>query len=236
MAIEVIGAGFGRTGTASLRLALEHLGFVKCHHMISLGEQRRLVRAWHDVALDGARNWDEIFEGFRATVDWPSTAYYRELMEHYPDAKVVLTVRDPDSWYRSARETIYAVYDSMPGWLKRLPPMATGTEMVQAIIWQGQLQGRFEDPDAAKAIFRQHVDDVKATVPPERLLVYHVREGWGPLCEFLGVPAPEDRPFPHVNERAAMKRLLLVLRLMGTLPYLLIAVGLAWLGATLLFR
>ena len=108
MSLEVIGAGFGRTGTASLRLALEHLGFVKCHHMFSLGEQRRLVTAWHDVALKGARNWDEIFEGFRATVDWPSTAYYRELMEHYPNAKVVLTVRDPDAWYQSTRKTIYA--------------------------------------------------------------------------------------------------------------------------------
>ena len=106
--------------------------------------------------------------------------------------------------------------------------------MIRTIIWQGQLQGRFEDPHAARAIFRQHVEDVKATVPPERLLVFHVREGWGPLCEFLGVPVPEDRPFPHVNERAAMKRFLLVLRLVRILPYVLVAVGLAWLGAALL--
>ena len=96
MALEIIGAGFGRTGTISLRVALEHLGFVKCHHMMSLQEQRSLAKAWHDVALKGARNWDEIFEGFRATVDWPSTAYYKELMAHYPAARVVLTVRDPD--------------------------------------------------------------------------------------------------------------------------------------------
>ena len=107
--------------------------------------------------------------------------------------------------------------------------------MIQAIIWEGQLQGRFEDPQAAKAIFRQHVNDVKATVPPGRLLVFHVREGWGPLCEFLGVPVPDDKPFPHLNERAAMKRFLLVLRLVGKLPYILAAIGLAWLGASILF-
>ena len=235
MALEVIGAGFGRTGTASLRVALEHLGFVKCHHMFSLGEQRQLVAAWHDVALKGARNWDEIFEGFRATVDWPSTAYYRELAEHYPDAKVVLSVRDPDAWYRSTRETIYAVHNTMPGWVKRLPPVAPGAAMIKAIIWQGQLQGRFEDPEAAKAIFRQHVEDVRANVPPDRLLVFHVREGWGPLCGFLGAPVPQDRPFPHVNERAGMKRFLLVLRVVGKLPWILAAVGLTWLGAVFLF-
>lgn len=235
MALEVIGAGFGRTGTASLRLALEHLGFVKCHHMMSLGEQRSLVKAWNDVALEGTRNWDEIFEGYRATVDWPSTAYYKELMEHYPSAKVVLTVRDPDSWYQSTRETIYAAHNSLPGWLKLLPPVKTGTAMIETTIWQGQLQGRFEHPRAAKAIFRQHLDDTKATVPPERLLVYHVREGWGPLCEFLGVPVPGNLPFPHVNERASMKRAVLIMRLVGKLPYLLAGVGLAWLAATFLF-
>lgn len=234
MALEVIGAGFGRTGTASLRVALEHLGFVRCHHMFSLGEQRRLVKAWHDVALEGARNWDEIFEGFRATVDWPSTAYYRELMEHYPNARVVLTVRDPDSWYRSVSETIYAVHRTVPGWLKRLPPLAPGSRMIRAVIWQGQLQGRFEDPQAAREIFRQHLDDVKRTVPPERLLVYHVGEGWGPLCRFLDVPVPENMPFPHVNERASMKRFLFVLRLLVKLPYILAAAGLAWLGASVL--
>lgn len=235
MALEVIGAGFGRTGTASLREALEHLGFVKCHHMFSLGEQRSLVQAWHDVALKGARNWDEIFEGFRATVDWPSTAYYRELMEHYPNAKIVLTVRDPDSWYRSTSETIYAVHKTIPVWLKRLPPLATGARMIKATIWDGQLQGRFEDPEAARAVFRQHIENVRATVPPARLLVFHVREGWGPLCKFLGVPVPENMPFPHVNERARMKRFLLVLRLVRRLPYILAAGGLAWLVAGFLF-
>ena len=229
MALEVIGAGFGRTGTASLREALEHLGFVKCHHMFSLGEQRSLVRAWHDVALNGARNWDEIFEGYRATVDWPSTGYYKELMEHYPDARVVLTVRDPDRWYESTRETIYAVHVSMPGWLKRLPPMSIGSAMIRTIIWDGQFQGRFEDPQAARAIFEQHIEDVTAAVPPERLLVFRVSEGWGPLCEFLNVPIPQDRPFPHVNERSAMNRFLLVLRLVRKLPYILAAAGLAWL-------
>ena len=127
MALEVIGAGFGRTGTASLREALEHLGFVKCHHMFSLGEQRRLVRAWHDVALKGARNWDEIFDGYRATVDWPSTGYYKELTEHYPGARVILTVRDPDRWYESVRETLYAVHISMPRWLNRLPRQSSNS-------------------------------------------------------------------------------------------------------------
>jgi len=235
MTLEVIGAGFGRTGTASLREALEHLGFVKCHHMFSLREQRGLVRAWHDVALRNARNWDEIFQGFRATVDWPSTAYYKELMEYYPDAKVILTVRDPDSWYSSTSETIYALYASIPGWLKRLPPVATGFAMIRTTIWQGQLHGRFEDPEAARKIFLKHMEDVKANVPSHRLLVYHVQEGWGPLCEFLSVPEPKNKPFPHVNERAEMKRALVVLRLLGKLPHVILAVGLLWLGISFLF-
>ena len=231
MALEIIGAGFGRTGTTSLRVALEHLGFVKCHHMMSLQEQRGLAKAWHDVALKGARNWDEIFEGFRATVDWPSTAYYKELMAHYPDAKVLLTVRDPDAWYQSAAETIFAVDRHIPGWLRWLPQVATVTEMVRAVIWLGELQGRFEDPPAAKEIFRRHLEEVKATVAPERLLVFHVAEGWEPLCEFLGVPVPQDRPFPHVNERASMKRFMRVLWIVGKLPYFLVAAGLIWLAA-----
>ena len=235
MALEIIGAGFGRTGTTSLRVALEHLGFVKCHHMMSLQEQRGLAKAWHDVALKGARNWDEIFEGFRATVDWPSTAYYKELMAHYPDAKVVLTVRDPDAWRQSAAETIFAVDRHIPRWLRWIPQVATVTEMVHAVIWQGELQGRFEDPYAAKAIFRRHLEGVKATVAPERLLVFHVAEGWEPLCEFLGVSVPEDRPFPHVNERATMKRFLRVLWIIGKLPHVLVAAGLIWLAAGCFF-
>ena len=167
-------------------------------------------------------------------MDWPSTAFYKELMDYYPDARIILTVRDPDSWYGSTSETIYAIYTTMPGWLRRLPPLATGFEMIRATIWQGQFQGRFDDPEAAKAIFLKHVEDVKTTVPPHRLLVYHVREGWGPLCEFLGVPVPGNKPFPHVNERAEMKRDLVILRLLGKLPFVILAAVLAWLGISLL--
>ena len=230
MALEIIGAGFGRTGTMSLKFALEHLGFVKCHHMTSLAGNRKLVYAWHDVALKGSRDWDALFEGFRATVDWPSTAYYRELMEHYPDAKVILTARDAESWYRSASETIYAVSRALPAWFQWIRPLAANSEMVEATIWQGEFGGRFEDSQAAREVFRKHVEDVKASVPAERLLVFNVRDGWEPLCEFLGVPVPEDRPFPHVNDSSVIKRAIRIIRIAGMVPYVLLAAGVLWSG------
>jgi hypothetical protein len=234
MALEIIGAGFGRTGTTSLKAALEQLGYRKCHHMLEVMQSRKQIEAWWSVAKNGTGDWDEIFEGYRASLDWPSSAYYEALMRHFPRAKVILTVRDTDAWYRSASATIHRLMRVTPAWLRWFPRMRMTAEMLHGIVWDGVFHGRFEDAEASKRIFRQHIEDVKARVPPERLLVFNVRDGWQPLCEFLGVPVPEGAPFPHLNESARMRRLIPVLRLLGVLPYLLLAAALAVLGASLL--
>jgi hypothetical protein len=195
--LEVIGAGFGRTGTLSLKLALERLGFGPCHHMIELIEDAEQLDLWSRVAEDGgAADWDMVYRDFRATVDWPGAAYWRPLVQHYPEAKVILTVRDPRKWYESAYASIYRarsfVGDAPLGERRR--------QLVGRLVWDGEFGGRFEDAEHAMAVFTEHNDAVRREVPADRLLEFEVRQGWGPLCDFLGVPVP-DEPFPRSNDR-----------------------------------
>lgn len=232
MALEVIGAGLARTGTLSLKTALEQLGYVKCHHMVEVMGNRKQIDLWNDVVIEGSGDWDSIFEGFRASVDLPSVKYYLELMEHFPDAKVILTVRDPDSWYRSTRETIYAFKKTSSG-MKWIPRLRKLLRMVDGVYWDGVFHGQFEDVEASKSIFRKHIEDVKASVPAERLLVFNVRDGWGPLCELLDQPVPANMPFPHVNDTASLRKTLRVMQLVRILPYAVGAVILLWVGLTL---
>lgn len=206
--LQVIGAGFGRTGTLSLKVALQQLGFRRCHHMKEVVPSRRQAEAWHALSRGETRDWDEIFAGFRASCDWPSAAYWEALHRHYPDARVILTVRDPERWYTSVKETIYPLSTSIPGWLARVSPHVRRLrEMIDTTIWDGVFDGRFEDREYAIARYQANVERVKETVAPERLLVFEAKEGWEPLCRFLGVPVPET-PYPHVNDAASMKRAL----------------------------
>ena len=143
MALDVIGAGFGRTGTTSLREALETLGFVKCHHMIEVIRNREQTDGWLALATEGSVDWDKLFVGYRASVDFPSCVFYRELIRHYPDAKVILSVRDADSWYKSASETIYALSKAVPRWLVWIfPRMRVQARMINILIWDGIFKGR----------------------------------------------------------------------------------------------
>ena len=206
--IKVIGAGFGRTGTASLKGALEELGFSKCYHMQEVFAHPQHVPVWQ-AAADGQKvDWDALFEGFEATVDWPGCTFYKELMDHYPDAKVLLSVRDPDAWYKSASETIYQM--SQRGFpallvLRFVPRLRRFVKMVTRLIWQDTFHDRFSDRAYAISVFNEHIAEVKRTVPPEKLLVFEVKEGWEPLCRFLEVPVP-DKPFPRLNDSAAFRR------------------------------
>lgn len=224
MALEVIGAGFGRTGTLSMKAALETLGYNKCHHMLEVMSNGDQVNWWHDITIGKDPNWDAIFEGFTASVDFPSSIFYKELAEKYPEAKVVLTVRDFDKWYKSANETIYAISNAFPGWIKLIPRVRKTAEMANGLIWEQFFQGKFEDRAFAEKLFREHIENVKASIPAERLLVMEVKEGWEPLCAFLGQEIP-DEPFPHVNETADFKKRIRMLERLAYVPW--VAAGLA---------
>jgi len=205
--MKVIGSGFGRTGTLSLKYALEELGLGPCFHMEEVLRHRRTqVGPWYDVAMGRDVDWDLVFEGYNSAVDFPSSVVYRDLMEAYPDAKIVHTVRDPDSWYDSTFETIYQGDTLVPTWLRRLMPITDRwVEMVDALVWEGLFDGRFEDRDYAIGRYNAWTEEVIATVPAERLLVFEVADGWDPLCEFLGLLRP-DTPFPRANDRKTMLR------------------------------
>ena len=208
MTLEVIGAGFGRTGTMSLKVALEELGFGPCYHMSEVFEHPEHIELWRAAAQGKSVDWEQIFGGYRATVDWPGCTFYNELMQRNPDAKVILTVRDPKGWYESAYNTIYritaAASSSLVFYLAilvmpRAKRMKRARRMIVELIWERDFDGRFEDREHAIETFERHNEEVEQRVPAEKLLVYEVKEGWAPLCEFLGVEVP-DQPFPHLND------------------------------------
>jgi hypothetical protein len=192
MALRVVGAGFGRTGTNSLKVALEKLLGAPCYHMIEVFTHPEHVRPWHDAALDKPVDWDALFEGYVAAVDWPASAYWPELMKKYPDALVLLSVRDPESWWKSASDTIFKGIGSAnpmltPEWLA----------MIHAMFARYQ-SGQVPDHDTMKAALKENTARAMREVPAERLLVWQASDGWEPICKALGVPVPAE-PFPRTN-------------------------------------
>jgi hypothetical protein len=223
--IQVIGAGFGRSGTTSLTKALEILDLGPCYHM-----QVTMTRFWQAKFWIRARAGDSVdyrrfFRGYRSTVDWPSCEFYRELTEVYPDAKVVLNLRDPQEWYESVRETLWQIQFAMPWWF---PPSIL--RMQDDVIWRSRFNGEFTDRARTIAVYEAHLDEVRRIVPPGRLLEYRVGQGWEPLCEFLGRPVP-DVPFPRLNDRAFFRRVLLALRTAKWLIPALVLVAAIWLAS-----
>lgn len=210
--LKIIGAGFGRTGTLSLKVALEELGFGPCYHMTELFKRPADFAFWEAAVQGQTVNWHDLFDTYQATVDWPGCTFYQDLMKVYPDAKVLLTTRNPESWYESAKSTIYQVSRLSKGSLfARLlmrivqalginGPRVGG--LANTLVWEKTFQGRFDDKAYALEVFKQHIEEVKSYVPADKLLVYEVKEGWEPLCAFLGVAVP-DKPFPRLNDRAS---------------------------------
>jgi sulfotransferase family protein len=195
--LEVIGTGFGRTGTLSLKAALERLGFGPCHHMLELMGDAGQIAQWTRVARGETADWDAVYRGYRATVDWPGARYWRELTAHFPQAKVILTVRDPWRWYESAAASIFG---SASGPAPADPDLARLRQITRDIVWDGEFAGRFADERHAIEVFTGHNRAVRREIPADRLLVYEVTQGWEPLCAFLGAPVP-DEPFPRMNDR-----------------------------------
>jgi hypothetical protein len=219
--LQVIGAGFGRTGTNSLKVALEKLGFDPCHHMQELFTHRDQAPTWQAAYRGETIDWPRFLADYRACVDWPACTFYRELMDAFPDAKVLLSVRDPERWYESARETIYTFPSITPRWLLRVAPPLRAILATAQPIWDKVFDGRFGDKAHALAVFEAHYAEVERVVPPERLLVYEVTQGWEPLCEFLGVPVPDEQ-FPRLNDREEMlKRIRLIKRVRVVGPVVL---------------
>lgn len=203
--MRVIGAGFGRTGTLSMKVALERLGFGPCHHMMEVVEQPGQIRRWLSLAEGGPADWSQLLGGYESCVDWPAAAYWRELAEHFPSAPVVLTVRDPSRWLASMESTILKQRSSLlgkvVGGLSSLlgTDLAAFAKMNTLTVSSRVFDGRLSDREHLLKAFTRHVEEVKATIPASRLLVFEVSQGWEPLCSFLGVPVPSE-PFPRVND------------------------------------
>ena len=210
MALKVVGAGFGRTGTLSLKTALEKLGFGPCYHMMEVFPRPEHVGMWHRLAFENQIDWEALFAGFQATVDWPSARWWREIADHYPNAKVLLSVRDPEAWYKSMIETIYQpMKSSAPDDAPELLRMQN--QMVRKAILGETFDNRFEDKAHALEVFARHTQEVRDAIAPSRLLVFDVREGWAPLCRFLDVPIP-DEPFPRLNDTATTQAMIRMMR------------------------
>ena len=216
MPLKIIGAGFGRTGTLSAYTALNQLGF-PCYHMFEVTENKdnkSHLDFWRNVGNTPAgmqHDWEQVFSRYTAAVDNPACCVWRELMVAYPDAKVLLTVhpRGAEAWYESTIETIYFTETA---WQFKVIEWTTPFgwkmgDMCHKLVWQRAHKGTMSDRNAAIAFYEQHIADVKAAVPAERLLVFSADQGWKPLCDFLQVPIP-DTEFPNVNDRAAIKKTL----------------------------
>ena len=190
MVLSVIGAGFGRTGTESMKLALEALGKGPCHHMKEVLVDSEQIALWRSAAQGDLPEWEEAFAGYNSAVDWPTAYFWRELSEYYPDAMVLLTVRSADSWYESMTNTIF----------KTLKASTDPASIGLKLIGEGVFGGRLDDRAHAIAVYEKNIADVQAAFTQERLLTYHLGEGWEPLCQFLGEPVP-NIPFPRSNSR-----------------------------------
>jgi len=196
MTIKVFSAGFGRTGTLSLKLALEEIGFGPCHHMKEVLENGPVqVPLWHEAA-SGKADFASIYKGYNSAVDWPSAAFWRELAAAYPDAKIILSTRSAESWYSSFSETILASLLARENWP---PPAVPWLTMVTKVVIDRSLGGR-TDKDGVIAAFHAQEAAVKAEIPASRLLVHTAKDGWEPLCAFLRVPVPET-PYPRTNSK-----------------------------------
>jgi hypothetical protein len=213
--MKVVGAGLPRTATTTTMVALEQLGFAPCYHMRDLlADLEHGLPLWEAVA-EGKPDWEAIFGEAQSTVDWPSARYWRELMDCYPEAKILLSVRSSDGWVRSMRETVWGIFhgDSVIHHVSEAravldPLWRRYVALMRHITWNegtGALSGgdSYSDEGFA-ALMDGYNDEVKRTVPAERLLVWDPQEGWEPLCGFLGVATPSE-PVPRLNDTASFR-------------------------------
>lgn len=210
MDIQIIGAGFPRTGTMTLKKALEILGFDQTYHFKDLIAEPNKLKHWLELETKGTTNFEQLFDGYSATVDFPGYPYYKTLLQKYPGAKVILTLRDFESWYESTYATIWKAGPQTPQAKAELQQQMQSNPNLKATFdcikfmrsthLEKKFDGQFASKAHAKKVFLQHIKEVTDFVPKENLLIYNVSEGWTPLCKFLSIPFPEQ-PFPHLNKK-----------------------------------
>ena len=222
MTLKVIGAGFGRTGTLSLKEALEKLGYGPCHHMKEVFLNSEQSEYFYLASMGEKVDWDEVFKDYNSAVDWPAAAYYKELSDKYPNAKVILGMRDANSWYDSASTTIYLMSQNFPKWIRFILPRADKLfKMIDKTVFGEPFSYRFEDRESTIKVFNDHVEEVKRVIPEEKLLMHSPKDGWEPLCEFLDVPIPEE-PYPWVNDSKVFARRLMFIKFLSWLPLIIL--------------
>lgn len=196
LSLKIIGAGLGRTGTLTLKNALEVLGFGPCHHMFEIRKNPGLLPAWAALSEGGSPDWESIFRGYSSQVDWPGAFYWRELARYYPEAKVILTIRDPDAWFESMQKTIVR---SIGARNEHSDPVQKAiSTMANNLIGKNLFDGKITDRTHCIKVFKAHIDEVKSTIASERLLVLDVKDGWAQLCDFLSLDIPKV-DFPVTN-------------------------------------
>ena len=204
MSLSIVGAGFGRTGTLSLKVALERLGFGPCYHMLEVHKNPAHAGLF-SAAADGApTDWKALFEGWGSVVDWPASYFWREIADAFPDALVLLSTRDPDRWYDSVMNTIYqAMQMEIPA--EAPQPFVDQGRMARKIVLDETFDGRLDDRAHAIDVYLRHNQAVRdAFADSGRLLEFQAAQGWAPLCERLGVAVP-DEDFPRVNDTASFQ-------------------------------
>ena len=202
MALEVIGVGFGRTGTTSLRMALEELGFGPCYNMAELGRRAEHASTWISASNGRTTDWNALFNGYKSAVGWPVAAFWQTLAVEYPQAKILLSVRESHSWYLSVRNTIY---ENLIGNRPTSPGPLAIYDVGRSVVLERTFQGEFEHEASAIDIYRRHIVRVRAELSSERLLEFDAGAGWVPLCKFLGVEVPMIS-FPQANTREEFPR------------------------------
>lgn len=203
MGLKVIGAGLSRTGTFSLKHALEKLGFDECYHGLDFAKNREHIDLVYPGIHGEKVDWDSVFTGkCQAAVDFPSALFYKQMMEAYPDAKVILTVRETEKWYESVYESVWKPTRD-PESFKKMFNDNDGK--LHELLFHSEFMKNLEDKEATIREFEKHTEEVKATVPSDKLLIFSIKEGWEPLCKFLDVDIPSI-PFPRVNDRQSLVR------------------------------
>ena len=223
--LKVLGLGYSRTGTSSLKRALELLGF-PTYHMFEIFNRPADASLWLRVDSEPENRkilFDQIFASYKATVDLPSILYWRDLIEYNPNAKIILTLRDSNAWYDSFQSTILKAHASISYITGHI---VSGPAMYRMIkkLTLSQFNGRLSDRKQIIDVFEKHNAEIVKHVPPERLLIYKVDQGWKPLCNFLNVPVPEDIPFPHINDRQELSNVLNKIETRGRLIILAISI------------